>query len=390
MKFTAAGINHLTWFTEVEVDGHDAMPRLKRIAARAAGRRSGCQGRRPSRMSPLALGRIRPERRLSVRLAVSGAFRGLSGSMDRHVTEFFPHWFRGEKSYYGRTLGVDAFPFEAVIELGDDVYRDMEEHAVSPDPLPADYFDGIGGEHEQVVEIIESIRRDAGPDVLGESSRTGARFPVSARGDRRVSRGGRRRRAPARSCCRRSTRRWPARWPRDSSGWRPWSTRPSRAAAKKFLQALLLDGAVPSLEAAEPLADDLASGPGGIPASVWRRLAEADWPMMTFRERLMTVLRGGKADRIPVTIYHWLLPDTPAGKRLHGEGLIPIGSRRVFREQHRDMTIRRTESIHRGEADRHAHRNAGGHAHRADHARSDLRQPLDPGTSGQIGRKTTA
>ena len=70
--------------------------------------------------------------------------------------------------------------------------------------------------------------------------------------------------------------------------------------------------------------------------------------MMTFRERLMTVLRGGKADRIPVTIYHWLLPDTPAGRRLHGEGLIPIGSRRVFREQHRDVTIRRAESVHRG------------------------------------------
>lgn len=70
--------------------------------------------------------------------------------------------------------------------------------------------------------------------------------------------------------------------------------------------------------------------------------------MMTFRQRLMTVLRGGKADRIPVTIYHWLLPDTPAGRRLHGEGLIPIGSRRVFREQHRDVTIRRAESIHQG------------------------------------------
>ena len=53
--------------------------------------------------------------------------------------------------------------------------------------------------------------------------------------------------------------------------------------------------------------------------------------MMNFRERLMTVLRGGKADRIPLTIYHWLLPDTPAGKRLHAQGLIPIGSRRVFR-----------------------------------------------------------
>jgi hypothetical protein len=73
--------------------------------------------------------------------------------------------------------------------------------------------------------------------------------------------------------------------------------------------------------------------------------------MMSFRQRLMTVLRGGKADRIPVTIYHWLLPDTPAGKRLHGEGLILIGSRRVFRERLRDVTIRRAESNNQGTAE---------------------------------------
>ena len=69
---------------------------------------------------------------------------------------------------------------------------------------------------------------------------------------------------------------------------------------------------------------------------------------MNFRQRLMTVLRGGKADRVPVTIYHWLLLDTPAGKRLHADGLIPIGSRRVFRERQREVTVRRTESVYQG------------------------------------------
>jgi hypothetical protein len=70
--------------------------------------------------------------------------------------------------------------------------------------------------------------------------------------------------------------------------------------------------------------------------------------MMSYRQRLMTVLGGGKADCIPVTIYHWLMPDMPAKKRLHDRGLIPIGSRRVFRESHRDLTIRRTESVEQG------------------------------------------
>ncbi len=46
---------------------------------------------------------------------------------------------------------------------------------------------------------------------------------------------------------------------------------------------------------------------------------------MTLRERLMTVLLGGKADHVPLTIYQWVIP--PGNKsfdKLHSEGLIPI------------------------------------------------------------------
>jgi uroporphyrinogen-III decarboxylase len=73
--------------------------------------------------------------------------------------------------------------------------------------------------------------------------------------------------------------------------------------------------------------------------------------MLNFRERLMTVLRGGKADRIPLTMYEFVHGrpfDTPAGKRLHAQGLIPIGTCRVFREHYRDVTIERSDSIHQG------------------------------------------
>ncbi|MGQ9686862.1 MAG: hypothetical protein ACUVT2_11225 [Thiobacillaceae bacterium] len=37
---------------------------------------------------------------------------------------------------------------------------------------------------------------------------------------------------------------------------------------------------------------------------------------MTLRERLMTTLRGGQADRIPWNIYAWLLPQTPEGEEM--------------------------------------------------------------------------
>ena len=47
---------------------------------------------------------------------------------------------------------------------------------------------------------------------------------------------------------------------------------------------------------------------------------------MTLRERLLTGLRGGKPDRIPWSIYAWLLPETPAAHELHAKGLGLMGA----------------------------------------------------------------
>jgi alpha-galactosidase len=91
-------------------------------------------------------------------LQLFGAFPAV---MDRHVTEFFTQFF-ADGRYYGKTLGVDAFSFEDTIESGDRIHEEMQEVAISDGPLPDDYFDRIGGEHEQVLDIIESIRNDAG------------------------------------------------------------------------------------------------------------------------------------------------------------------------------------------------------------------------------------
>ena len=53
---------------------------------------------------------------------------------------------------------MDVFSVEETIAHGDRIYDQMREVALSSDPLPGDYFEHIGGEHEQVVEIIECIR----------------------------------------------------------------------------------------------------------------------------------------------------------------------------------------------------------------------------------------
>ena len=88
-----------------------------------------------------------------------GAFPAV---MDRHITEFFPWLFKRQGGYFGKTLGVDAYSFEGTIAYGDEIFEEMRALALSPDPLSDDYLTRISGEHEQVLDIIESIRTDAG------------------------------------------------------------------------------------------------------------------------------------------------------------------------------------------------------------------------------------
>ena len=138
LGYTAVGINHLTWFTEVRMDGRDAMGQLRQVAEHKI-----AKGENPFSWWCLQ---------------TFGAFPAVC---DRHVVEFFGHLFAGEGGYYGKTLGVDAFSIEKVITAGDDIYKQMKHDALSDGPLPDDYMKHISGEHEQVIEIVDSIRRDA-------------------------------------------------------------------------------------------------------------------------------------------------------------------------------------------------------------------------------------
>ena len=240
LRYTAVGINHLTWFTEVRVDGQDALSRLCDIATAklAALRERGD----PAGLDPFSWHL----------LLQFGAFPAV---LDRHVTEFFPHLFP-QGRYYGKTLGVDIYSVEETIARGDAIYAEMREQAFSAEPLPPDYFGRIGGEHEQVVDIIDSIRSDAGRIYSVNLPNKGQipNLPPDAIVE-----------APAIA---------------DAGGLRPIAQSPlasglvgtlatrlawvetiveaalerSRA---KFIQALVLDGAVSSLEQAEALANAL-------------------------------------------------------------------------------------------------------------------------------------
>ncbi len=147
LRYSAVGMNHLTWFVEVRANGQDAMPRLREIAAER-------KAARADEISSFA--EFAPFSWHLLEL-----FGGFPAAMDRHVTEFFPQFF-ADGQYYGRQLGVDAFSFEGTIASGDRIFQEMRMVALSDAPLSEDYFRRIGGEHEQVIEIVRSIRQDAG------------------------------------------------------------------------------------------------------------------------------------------------------------------------------------------------------------------------------------
>ena len=256
LSYTAVGINHLTWFTQVAVKGKDSMPDLHQIgrqvlanvdeALEAAKKGAPL----PHYGSPFVSSFAHPFSWQC--LEWFGAF---PAPLDRHVTEFFPQFFR-RGSYYGKTLGVDEFSFEGTIAIGDEIYAEMREAASGPQPLTEEYFEKLGGEHEQAIDIILAIRHGQTRIYSANLPNTGQvpNLPLDAVIE-----------APAIS---------------GYSGLRPvalsplppgivgtlatrfqWVETVVEAALEgnreKFIQALVIDGAVDSPDMAAKLADDL-------------------------------------------------------------------------------------------------------------------------------------
>jgi alpha-galactosidase len=147
LTYTAIGMNHLTWFTKVTVDGVCMMPRLHEISAEqlAGFTADGSGSGEPESQSPFSWQLFK-------------TFNAFPAVLDRHVTEFFPQFF-ADGRYFGKTLGVDAYSFEGCVAYGDERYAEMRQDAFSSAPLGEEYFQRLDGEHEQVLDIIESIRR---------------------------------------------------------------------------------------------------------------------------------------------------------------------------------------------------------------------------------------
>lgn len=156
MSSYAVGINHLTFLYDIRYDGKDAKPALmnKYLELKRKGLDHAHVGRVFAEM-----GGETPAVGDPFGWDLFERFQAFPAPGDRHITEFFPERFP-EGRYYGKTFGIDAYSFEKVIEFGDRIYEEMDALGQSPDPLPADYFEKGIGEHEQLLDIIDSIEFD--------------------------------------------------------------------------------------------------------------------------------------------------------------------------------------------------------------------------------------
>ncbi|UCD36781.1 MAG: hypothetical protein JSW54_08025 [Fidelibacterota bacterium] len=154
-----AGLNHFTLIFDLRWKGRDAWPAVKARLAEEKGQPFDTE----------TLERLFPEMG-----APSGTFKAADNPFswslfeaygaypavnDRHVVEFFPQRFPGGK-YYGRTLGVDCFSMENTIAGGDRIYENMRAQALGDEPLDESALNRTAGEHEQLLAILHSLRRD--------------------------------------------------------------------------------------------------------------------------------------------------------------------------------------------------------------------------------------
>jgi alpha-galactosidase len=132
----AAGVNHFTWVYDLRTDGQDTW-----LLVRARLAERGPCG------NPFSW-------------SLFEAYGAYPTVNHRHVTEFFPACFLNGR-YYGKTLGVDVFSFEGIIAHGDAIYQRMRAQAHGEALLDEAIFRRAAGEREQLLDILDSIARDA-------------------------------------------------------------------------------------------------------------------------------------------------------------------------------------------------------------------------------------
>lgn len=162
-KCYGVGINHLCFLFDIRYKGKDARPIiLKKYKEMKE------KGLTYAQCGPLWFDDFDPSRNEveePFAFEIFERFGAFPCAGDRHISEFFTEYFPGGK-YYGKILGRDAYSFERCIEFGDKIYDEMFVLAENDEPVPESLFDRAEGEHEQLMEIIDSFENDT-PRIFG-------------------------------------------------------------------------------------------------------------------------------------------------------------------------------------------------------------------------------
>ena len=151
----AVGLNHLTFIYKLMHNGEDAKPKLLDVLKQ----QYDLSAIDKTATDPVIAGRSGKTPGEPFAWSFFLKYGAFPAPGDRHITEFFAERFPGGK-YYGKTLGVDAYSFEGSIAGGDRIHNETMVIANDPAPLTEDFFSNIGGEHEQLMEIIDSYEHD--------------------------------------------------------------------------------------------------------------------------------------------------------------------------------------------------------------------------------------
>jgi alpha-galactosidase len=148
-----AGLNHLTFIFDLRHNGRDLWPDVRARLTHEA-RTPDAQD-----VSDAPFGRGFRALDNPFSWSLFDTYGAYPSANDRHVVEFFPERFPGGR-YYGKTLGLDVFSFEKTIAAGDRIYAAMREQALGQAPLDERIFERAEGEHEQLLDILDSIWHD--------------------------------------------------------------------------------------------------------------------------------------------------------------------------------------------------------------------------------------
>ncbi len=156
----AVGVNHLTWIYDLRWRGKDAWPLVRARLAEERGQPVDYAGLGREFAEMGATPADRPKAAANpFSWSLFETYGAYPACNDRHVSEFFPERF-GQGTYYGKTLGVEAFSFEGTICHGDEIYERMKAQAAGKAPLEGRLFQRAEGEHEQMLEILRSMDGD--------------------------------------------------------------------------------------------------------------------------------------------------------------------------------------------------------------------------------------